>query len=122
MTRIVASIQPYHTEDFLKYLSKNGWTDLQRSVQVAQTHIELIATSPEGIVHGFRFLNKWNNITTEQIQQSWEKGLMDIYYYVIHKSEIKYKKIDIWIGIFISTDRRILPIKRSNRDSDIGVW
>ncbi len=117
------SVEPYHTKDFMKYLSKNGWSELQRSVRVSQSHIDLIATSPEGIVYGFRFLNKWTKMSWDQIQQSWEEALKDIYYYMIHKDEIEYsKKVDIWIGVYISTTKTKFPIERSDRDSDIGVW
>ena len=117
------NIEPYHTKDFLKYLTANGWTDLQRSVRVSESIIDLVATSPDGKVCGFRFLNKWWNMTKTQVQQSWEKGLRDIYYYMINKNKTEYsKEIIIWIGIFISTNRIVFPVVRSNRDSDIGVW
>jgi len=116
-------VQPHYTEHFIKYLKSKNWKFIGRTIPVAGRFVHLIFSSPEEEIYGFRYLNRWDNISEEEFQKSWENGIRDIYYYIDNSAEIQLdKQIDKWVIVSIGKEKGDYKPPSDVINRGIGLW
>ena len=76
--RLKASFKSPEIDSFIEFLKQNGWTEIERERRLESLYVDLIAKSPENVLHAYEFVSIGTDYTTEDVEAKLDRKLIKI--------------------------------------------